>query len=262
MTNYYSLLQIDSKAAPGEIELALEKYRDNLLKYGGGLQMSDEEMKSRFPDYYEAKTTLGDPEKRKAYDLQLQSLDQYEKGAEPDRSKRHLEEITLIKYSQLWFTHTFSKIAGWVGLGITVILWLLYMTLLFAGSRHAFNRLPVVTAYTAGIIILSLTLIYASRILVWLHPPKDLLFKNNRIYVEMPGGKTLAVTKIVLYRYILKDILYINVFTEAGRMGIYTGYDTSFRLQTDRHGLISYGLKASVPVLVKPFLFFNMFLEK
>jgi len=78
----------------------------------------------------------------------------------------------------------------------------------------------------------------------------------------MPDGKILTVTKIVLYRYILKDILYINVFTEAGRMGFYEGYDTSFRLQTDRHGLISYGTKASISVVIKPFLFFNIFSEK
>lgn len=262
MTNYYSLLGILASANQDEIESAFNKFKRDIGRYNGGEDLKEEELKESFRNIYEAYEVLSDGERRKEYDMRLASIDQLHNQLNIDRGGRHKEEVYLIRYFPRWIINSFPRIFSYIAMVIFGILIILYLFLFMVSPSAGLHALPKILGYLALATPLVLILYHFKKVARWFFPQREMIFKEDHLYVKYPDGSLDEVRKIVLYRYIIREVLYINVFTEKGRIGFYHSLDSSFRMQTDKLGLLSYAQKASIPSHEKPFLFFNHWFEK
>ena len=67
--NYYEILGVDKKATQDEIKSA---YRKLAMKYHPDRNKGSEEAAEKFKEINEANETLSDPQKRSAYDYELE----------------------------------------------------------------------------------------------------------------------------------------------------------------------------------------------
>jgi curved DNA-binding protein CbpA len=72
MLNYYSFLKISPDSTQEEIELAFADFKNELLKFSPGINLSEEELRFRKPEEWEAFDVLLNEERRKQYDEVLE----------------------------------------------------------------------------------------------------------------------------------------------------------------------------------------------
>ncbi len=113
MLNYYELLKISQNSAQNEIEFAFAEFKSELLKFSPGINLSDEELRSRKPKEWDAYLFLLDPEKKKEHDGFLE----HERNHELKEAQNKIEEEQNLKSSEKW---------KYVGLVVIIILVALY----------------------------------------------------------------------------------------------------------------------------------------
>lgn len=72
MLNYYEFLKISESANREEIELAFAEFKKELLKFSPGINLSEQELRSRQKEKWAAFDILLDEEKKKTYDEALE----------------------------------------------------------------------------------------------------------------------------------------------------------------------------------------------
>jgi DnaJ-class molecular chaperone len=123
MINHYSLLNIPPDAEQAVIESAFKKFREEIARYGAGIELNDEEIRGQFPDICAAYATLLDPAGRKIYDDSLKN----------DRLPATLKENVVEDQEEIGETSLrtrFGAAASYIGFGLLVL-----------GILYAFSQL-------------------------------------------------------------------------------------------------------------------------
>lgn len=116
MLNYYELLKISQEASHEEVEAAFNNFKSELLKFSPGINLTDEELRQRKPEVWQAYEFLLNPTLRKEYDEKLER----DRIHELYETQNKLEEEEQLKTTTKW---------KYVGLFITILVVGIYFLL-------------------------------------------------------------------------------------------------------------------------------------
>ena len=113
MLNYYELLKVPQNSSQQEMELVFAEFKRKLLKFSPGINLSDEELRLRKPETWEAFDVLLNEEKRKQYDEVLER----NRIHELYQSQIKKEEEESLKRTDKW---------KYIGLGTSIAIVIIY----------------------------------------------------------------------------------------------------------------------------------------
>lgn len=113
MQNYYEFLKISQLASHEEIELAFVTFKNELLKFSPGVNLSEEELRFRQKDKWEAFDVLLCDEKKKAYDETLERDRIHRLYEEQYKLEEQVTEDTSAKWKYIGLAFTIIIIIGY-----------------------------------------------------------------------------------------------------------------------------------------------------
>lgn len=200
MVNYYEVLKFPEAITHEEIELAFNSFKNELLKFSPGIQLSESELKLRQPEIWNAYTVLLNPEKRKEHD-ELLERDRIHKLYE---SKIKIEEEQQLKSSAKW---------KYIGLTATVIIVVVYFLL----GQVSSNSLPQKPNWRTHHISNDVSILLPAKTdtIVNILPPylANYINKSFSYKSELSNGFCVTITIIHMneeFKVSLKDLKYIT----------------------------------------------------
>ncbi len=200
MLNYYELLKLPEAITREEIELAFNDFKNDLLKFSPGIQLSEAELKLRQPEIWNAYTILLNPEKRKEHD-ELLERDRVHKLYEAQNKIKEQEEI---KSSSKW---------KYIGLAVTILIVGLYFLL----GQTSSNRLPEKPNWRTQYINNDVTILLPTKTdtLINILPPylANYVNKATSYKSELSNGFCVTIAVIDMnenFKVSLKDLKYIT----------------------------------------------------
>jgi hypothetical protein len=99
--NYYDFLKIPESASQEEIELAFAEFKKELLKFSPGINISDNDLRSRKPKEWDAYQILLNPILKKEYDEAHEAHRQIKLSEEENKVLQHDDLKSSVKWKYL-----------------------------------------------------------------------------------------------------------------------------------------------------------------
>ena len=116
MLNYYTFLKLSEDSSNEKVEMAFTEFKNELLKFSPGINISEDELRSRKPKEWDAFMVLLNPSSRKEYDEKLE----HERTLELSESQNEIEKEESLRSSDKW------KYFGLAGTLIIVLMFFLF----------------------------------------------------------------------------------------------------------------------------------------
>lgn len=113
MINYYEIVKLPEQVTHEEIESTFSEFKNELLKFSPGVYLSEEELRMRQKEKWEAFDVLLDEEKRKSYDEALERDRIHRLYEEQNKLQEETEEKALKKWK-------------YIGIGTTILITVVY----------------------------------------------------------------------------------------------------------------------------------------
>jgi hypothetical protein len=199
MQNLYSFLKLNEAVSAEEIETSFHAFREELLKYSPGINLENEELRSRNPEMWDAYQILLDPKQKSEHDEALNA----ERNRKIEEAKNRLAEGDAQKKASVR-----TRLFG----GISI---LIAITLYFALSNQV-GEVQEIPQWRKHTIKDDISLLLPSGIDTSINiiPPFLLHFikKRSCYRSDLEGGFSVTVAEFEMegsYKISQKDVSYI-----------------------------------------------------
>lgn len=200
MINYYKFLDLPETIPHEEMVYAFEHFKAQLKKFSPGIEISDEELRLRKPNEWDAYAILINPISRKEHDewLERERIHKLDEERNRIKEQKQDDQSSRLKY---------------LGLGATLLVFMIY----FVFQQIAENTLPVQPKWQSHYINKDMKILLPVKVdtVTNILPPylinyiqKAISFKS-----ELPNGFCVTLAVIDMnedFRVSLKDLKYIT----------------------------------------------------
>ena len=172
-------------------------------------------------------------------------------------SSTQTQENYIIKYRSPWFTTKFPKIFASIAFVVIGILFTVSIILFALSPSRDMKVFPKIIALTAVALPLVFFLFRFKSILNRVFPRKEIIYNECGMHQRLSDGSLLRISRIIVYKHLIKDISFINAFIDDKKSRFYLGYDSSYKLLCDRNKLLQIAKQHGVQVTEKKSFLLN-----